>query len=163
MKLSEFLVKSAISLDLDAVSKDEALRETVRNLESAGCLPSAEVENVIKSLVERERLGSTGIGRGLAVPHARHAAVTKLTGTISVSRKGVNFDSLDGEPVYIMVLLISPPNDPGRHLRALELIIRRLKDEVFSNTLRQLKSADDLWEFIEETDAKETPASGATS
>src|SRR5262249_41839531 len=95
--------------------------------------------DVVRAILKRELLGSTGIGRGVAIPHSKHGSVGKLLGTVAVAPAGVPFDSLDGEPVYIFVLLISPQDQPGNHLRALENVSRCLRDDAFVRALRAAK------------------------
>ena len=131
MKLSDFVVREAILTDLHATGKEEAIREIVRSLHEAGRVSAADLEGVTRAILTREELGSTGIGQGVAVPHTRHPSVNRLVGTVALARHGVDFLALDGEPVDIFFLLISPPNQPGDHLRALENISRHLKDERF--------------------------------
>src|SRR4051794_12082741 len=154
MKLSDFVVPEAILTDLQATGKEEAIREIVGSLHQAGCLSEAETESVARAILNREELGSTGIGQGVAVPHARHASAHRLVGTVALSRRGVDFSALDGEPVDILFLLISPPNQPGDHLRALENISRHLKDERFVNFLRQAKAKtrEHVVELLDEAD-----------
>ena len=113
MRMSDFVVKESISPDLKAASKEEVIREMVANLRAAAYLKSGEPEDIVKAILKRELLGSTGIGRGVAIPHTKHSSVDRLIGTVAVSRNGVNFDSLDGEPVYVFVMLISPQDRPG--------------------------------------------------
>jgi len=152
MKLSDFVVREAILVDMQATGKEEAIREIVRSLNEAGRLPSADLESVARAILGREELGSTGIGQGVAVPHTRHPTVDRLIGTVALSKHGVDFAALDGEPVDIFFLLISPPNQPGDHLRALENISRHLKDERFVSFLRQAKSRDHVVDLLEEAD-----------
>ncbi len=152
MKLSDFVVREAILVDLQATGKEDAIREIVGSLVQAGSLAEADAEGVIRAIMNREELGSTGIGQGVAVPHTRHPKVDKLLGTVALSRKGVDFAALDGEPVDILFLLVSPPNQPGDHLRALENISRHLKDERFVNFLRQAKTRADVEDLIDEAD-----------
>src|SRR5262245_28664415 len=118
MRMSDFVVKDAIVSDLKAGTKEEVIREMVESLRAAGYFKGGELEDVVKAVLKRELLGSTGIGRGVAIPHTKHTTAERLIGTVAVSRTGVAFDSLDGEPVYIFVLLISPQDRPGDHLRA---------------------------------------------
>ncbi len=118
----------------------------------AGRLAEADMEGVARAILGREELGSTGIGQGVAVPHTRHPTVDRLLGTVARSRHGVDFAALDGEPVDIFFLLISPPNQPGDHLRALENISRHLKDERFVNFLRQAKTREAIVDLLEEAD-----------
>ena len=96
--------------------------------------------------------GSTGIGRGVAVPHTKHPSIDKLIGTVAISEGGVNFDSLDGEKVHLLFLLVSPPDRPGDHLRALENISRQLRDDTFCRFLKQSKKPEDVWQLLEEAD-----------
>ena len=152
MKLSDFVVREAILVDLQATAKEEAIREVVRSLHDAGKLAVADLDGVARAILSREELGSTGIGQGVAVPHTRHPTVEKLIGTVALSRKGVDFAALDGEPVDIMFLLVSPPNQPGDHLRALENISRHLKDDRFVNFLRQAKTREQVVELLDEAD-----------
>ena len=102
--------------------------------------------------MKREELGSTGIGRGVAVPHTKHPSVERLVGTVAISSQGVDFASLDGEVVQLFFLLVSPPHRPGDHLRALENISRQLRDDTFCRFLKQAKSAEDIQQLLEEAD-----------
>ena len=110
------------------------------------------MESVIRAILGREELGSTGIGQGVAVPHTRHPTLQRLVGTVALSRRGVEFAALDGEPVDIFFLLVSPQNQPGEHLRALENISRHLKDERFVSFLRQAQSRENVIDVLEEAD-----------
>ena len=152
MKLSDFVVREAILVDLQATSKESAIREIVQSLATAGRLEAADTDGVARAILNREELGSTGIGMGVAVPHTRHVKADRLIGTVAISRKGVSFDSLDREPVDIFFLLVSPPNQPGDHLRALENISRHLKDEKFVRFLRQAKTREQVVEILDEAD-----------
>jgi mannitol/fructose-specific phosphotransferase system IIA component (Ntr-type) len=152
MKLSDFVVRSAIVVDLQATAKEEAIREIVGSLRDAGALPSTDVESITRAILNREELGSTGIGQGVAVPHTRHPKVDRLVGTVALSRKGVDFAALDSESVDILFLLVSPPNQPGDHLRALENISRHLKDERFVSFLRQAQTRQDVEDLLDEAD-----------
>ena len=152
MKFADFITTEAILADLVADNKPEVIREMVQALCDAGRIAKDEVEDIIRKVLDREELGSTGIGRGIAVPHAKHAAVDRLVGSVAVSREGVDFDSLDGEKVYIVFLLVSPKDRPGDHLRALENISRQLRNETFCRFLRQAKSADEIRLLLDEAD-----------
>jgi len=152
MKLSDFVVKEAIIVDLQATGKEEAILEIVGSLARSGRLSDGDQESVARAILAREELGSTGIGQGVAVPHTRHPTVNRLIGTVALSRRGVDFEALDSEPVDILFLLVSPPNQPGDHLRALENISRHLKDERFVSFLRQAKTRENVIELLEEAD-----------
>lgn len=152
MKLSDFVVREPILVDLKATGKEEAIREIVRSLRDTDQIAEADYEGVVRAILGREELGSTGIGQGVAVPHTRHPTVQRLVGTVALSKHGVDFAALDGDPVNIFFLLISPPNQPGDHLRALENISRHLKDEKFVNSLRQAKTREAVVEVLLEAD-----------
>ena len=152
MKLSDFVVREAILVDLQAVGKEEAIREIVASLQAAGQLAEGDLDSIARHILNREELGSTGIGRGVAVPHTRHPKVDRLIGTVAISKRGVEFAALDGEQVDILFLLISPPNMPGDHLRALENISRHLKDEKFVNFLRQARTHQEVVTLLDEAD-----------
>ncbi len=152
MKFADFVSTEAIQADLVAEDKDGVIREMVQSLLNAGGVQEEEFESIVKAILKREELGSTGIGRGVAVPHTKHPSVDRLVGTVAVSREGVDFQSLDGEKVHLFFLLISPPDRPGDHLRALENISRQLRNDTFCRFLKQSKSADDIRQLLEEAD-----------
>lgn len=155
MKLLDFVVGDAILTDLAAGSRDEAIREIVRSLVEAGSIPKDAMEDVIDAIIKREEMGSTGIGNGVAVPHAKHKSVKELVATVALSRQGVDFQSLDGQDVHILFLLVSPPDRPGDHLRALKTISRHLRKEDFCNFLKQAQSREDVLELLREADNDE--------
>src|SRR5229473_6175089 len=150
MRMSDFVVRDAIIPELVANTKETVIREMVEGLRTAGYFKGGEPEDIVKAILKRELLGSTGIGRGVAIPHTKHNSVDRLIGTVALSKSGVAFDSLDGEPVYVFVLLISPQDRPGDHLRALENVSRCLRDDGFVRSLRQAPSRDAIWELLQE-------------
>lgn len=152
MKFADFITTKAIRAELKAQSKEAVVAELVQALLDAGEIEADQQEDIVASIMKREELGSTGIGRGVAVPHTKHPSVQKLVGTVGVSEEGVDFDSLDGERVQLFFLLISPPERPGDHLRALENISRQLRDETFCRFLKQSKTADDINQLLQEAD-----------
>lgn len=152
MKFAHFVSRGSIQADLKAGDKEGAIREMVQSLLEAGGIVAEEVENIVKAILKREELGSTGIGRGVAVPHTKHASALRLIGTVAVSSAGVDFNSLDGEKVHLFFLLISPPDRPGDHLRALESVSRQLRDDTFCKFLKQAKSTQDIVQLLEEAD-----------
>ena len=141
MRMCDFVVRDAIVPNLNAASKEGVIRTMVESLRDAGQFRGADLEDILRAILRRELLGSTGIGKGIAIPHTKHPSVERLVGTIAVSPNGVAFDSLDGEPVYIFVMLISPQDRPGDHLRALENVSRCLRKE---DCVRGLVSARTL-------------------
>ena len=152
MKFSDFVSGKAIRADLRSTDKSSVIGELVESLLSAGEIKAADKEDIVKAILKREELGSTGIGRGIAVPHTKHPSVNKLIGTVGVSTNGVEFESLDGEKVQLFFLLVSPPDRPGDHLRALENISRQLRDETFCRFLKQSKTSDDILQLLNEAD-----------
>ena len=149
MRMSDFVVRDAILPDLAAVNKEGVIREMAASLRAAGCFREADLEDVVRAILKRELLGSTGIGRGVAIPHTKHSCVDRLLGTVAISPRGVVFDSLDGEPVHVFVLLISPQDRPGDHLRALENVSRSLRDDAFVRALRSAGSREAVWHLLE--------------
>lgn len=152
MKFSDFVKKDAIRANLQSTTKAAVIDELVQSLLEAGEITADQRDDIIAAIMKREELGSTGIGRGVAVPHTKHPSVTSLVGTVGVSEMGVDFDSLDGERVQLFFLLISPPERPGDHLRALENISRQLRDESFCRFLKQSKTTDDIQQLLQEAD-----------
>jgi mannitol/fructose-specific phosphotransferase system IIA component (Ntr-type) len=152
MKFADFICSGAILAQLKAMDKEGAIREMVEALSHAGQIETGESESIVKAILKREELGSTGIGRGVAVPHTKHPSVDRLVGTVAVSSQGVDFASLDGEVVHLFFLLLSPPDRPGDHLRALENISRQLRDDTFCRFLKQAKSVEDIKLLLNEAD-----------
>ncbi len=152
MRFSDFVKTAAIKVDVAATTKEEVIRELVQSLVQAGELKAGELENIVQAVMKREELGSTGIGRGIAVPHTKHPSVTELVGTVGISQTGVDFQSLDGEKVQLFFMLISPPDRPRDHLRALENISKQLQDSTFCRFLKQSRSATDIQQVLEEAD-----------
>jgi mannitol/fructose-specific phosphotransferase system IIA component (Ntr-type) len=152
MRIADFVVRDAIIPDLHASNKEGVIREMVECLRSAGSFKSGDPDEVVKAILKRELLGSTGIGRGVAIPHTKHPTVDRLVGTVAVSRGGVGFESLDGEPVFVFVLLVSPQDRPGDHLRALENVSRSLRDDSFVRSLRQAPTREAIWDLLQDAD-----------
>jgi nitrogen PTS system EIIA component len=144
MRMSDFVVREAVVPDLPAANKEGVIRAMVESLRAAGQFRGADMEDIIRAILKREFLGSTGIGRGVAIPHTKHNSVERLVGTVALSHKGIAFDSLDGEPVHVFVLLISPQDRPGDHLRALENVSRSLRDDNFVRALRGATTREEI-------------------
>ncbi len=153
MKFRDFVVKDAIVTDLDPyLTKEEIIRKLCESLVTAGALKREQLDDIVKALIKREELGTTGIGMGVAVPHTKHPSVDRLVATIGISPEGVDFDALDGERVQSLFLLVSPTDLPGDHLRALEYITRQLHNSTFARFLKQAKTVDEVWTLLEEAD-----------
>ncbi len=154
MKIMDFLSEDAISVDLKSVNKTDAIKELVDLLISAEELDKKDKNKVVELLVAREALGSTAIGHNVGIPHAKVDCTKDLVAAFGMSRKGVDFDSLDGEPVYIFFLLLAPQDSAGPHLKALARISRLIKDKYFRDLLRQAKDKKDVVRIIEAEDDK---------
>ena len=152
MKIMDFLNKKAISVNVKATDKEGIVRELVDLHASA-----TEIKNkdeLVKAIMSREALGSTGIGQGVGIPHAKSQNVKELVAAFGLSKNGVDFDSLDGEPVYLFFLLLAPEESAGPHLKALARISRMLKDKYFRELLRKAKDENEVLRIIQEEDSK---------
>jgi PTS system nitrogen regulatory IIA component len=152
MKLKEFIVTGAIVPDLKATDRDGVIRELVASLATAGELPGDAVDEIVAALIKREQNGSTGFGKGVAVPHVKHAKVKKMSGTIGRSASGVDFAALDHQPVYSVVLLLSPENQPQQHLQAMNIVFSNLQKDMFRRFLRQAATQQAISELLDEAD-----------
>ena len=154
MKITDFLREKAISVDLQAKDKNGVIREMVQLLVQAGEIKPADEEKIVPVLLAREALGSTGIGQGVGIPHGKSNVVRQLVGAFGVSRRGVNFDSLDGETAQIFFLLLAPEDSAGPHLKALARISRLLKDKYFRDSLKEAKEEKQVIRIIQQEDQK---------
>jgi PTS system nitrogen regulatory IIA component len=154
MKISDFLCLEAISSDLQSSTKEDVISELVELLISAGEIDKKLKKKVVEALMAREALGSTAIGQGIAIPHAKQDSMSKLVGCLGVSKKGINFDSLDGEPAYIFFLLIAPVDSSGPHLKALARISRLLKDKFIRDSLKTAKDEKFILKIIQQEDLR---------
>lgn len=152
MKILDFLDRKAIKLDIEATEKEDVLKELVEVL--ADVKDIGDKKSIVRVLVERENLGSTGIGQGIAIPHGKTDRVKELVAILGISRKGVNFEALDGELVYIFFLLVAPKETAGPHLKALAQISRLLRDSFFCELLKRCKSPDEVYELIRREEDK---------
>ncbi len=152
MKISDFLDKQGIKIGFVSSEKEDAIREMVDLLASVKDI--GDKKGIIKALLERESLGSTGIGQGIAIPHGKTDRVTELTAVLGISSKGVNFEALDGEPVYILFLLVAPKDSAGPHLKALAQISRILRDTYFCQLLKKSKTAEEVYDLIRREEEK---------
>jgi mannitol/fructose-specific phosphotransferase system IIA component (Ntr-type) len=150
MKLSEFIVSEAICPELKAVDRDGAIKELVGALATAGALPASATNEVVAALIKREQNGSTGFGKGVAVPHAKHAQVQKMVGVVGRSVAGIDFAALDHQPVYTIFLLLSPENQPQQHLQAMNIVFSNLQDDMFRRYLRQSATREAIVELLDE-------------
>ncbi|MFC1828469.1 PTS sugar transporter subunit IIA [Thermodesulfobacteriota bacterium] len=149
MKILDVLQKDAILVDLKALDKKGVLEELV--------MPVADIagvnhEDLVRVLMERERLGSTGIGGGVGIPHGKLKDLESMVIGFGLSRKGVDFESMDGQPVHIFFLLITPENSTGLHLKLLARISRILKNDSFKEKLLNAGDRDEIFSIIQEED-----------
>ncbi|MGB3082015.1 MAG: PTS sugar transporter subunit IIA [Candidatus Omnitrophota bacterium] len=154
MKMVELLDPKAISVDLKSEDKDEILSELVDLLIASGGVKKPDKKDILSKLKDREVLGSTGIGKGIGIPHAKCANVKKMIAALAISKKGVDFKSLDGEPTYILFLLLAPGEAPGPHLKALAKISRLLDDKFVRDRLRGAKDSQEMLKIIKEEEQK---------
>ena len=150
MKVLDFLDPNSVAIDLKSISKQDVVTELCQMLHVSGQIKDSHV--VIEALMQREKLGSTGIGQGVAIPNGKSDSAGKLIGALGISKKGVNFEALDGEPVHVIFLLVAPPDSAGPHLKALARISRLLKDKFFRQSLKEAKTVDEIKKIIQEED-----------
>lgn len=153
MKLLEIVVKNGILPTLTSVERNKAIDEIMDALVEAGAVKSELRDEFVKSIIKREKRGSTGFGHGVAVPHVKHPAIDKMTVAIGISQQGVEFNSLDQQPVYSIFLLLSPEDKPEDHLDAMEVIFGNLSQETFRRFLRQATTVEEILTLLEEADA----------
>lgn len=156
MKIKDFLCSDAVTSDLKAKNKAEIIDELVSLLVSSGSIEKKHKSKVVEVIMAREALGSTAIGQGIAIPHGKSDSVTELIAGLGISKKGVNFDSLDGEPAHIFFILIAPQDSAGPHLKALARVSRLLKDKYFRESLKSAKDNKDIIELVSQEDARNT-------
>ena len=150
LKVLDFLDPSAVLVELTATTKRGVLEELTGLLEKSGKIKDAKA--TVDILMEREKLGSTGIGQGIAIPHAKTDQTTQVAAAFGLSRRGIAFDSLDGEKVHLFFLLVAPPDAAGLHLKALARISRLLKDKFFRQSLRDVKDVAEVLKIIKDED-----------
>lgn len=154
MKIMDFLSKKAIAADLKSTKKEDVIKELVDVLLESEGLEKKCRNKLVEQLMAREALGSTAIGQGVGIPHTKSECVNKLVASFGLSQKGVDFDSLDGENVYIFFLLIAPIDSAGPHLKALARISRLLKDKYFRDSLKECKDEKSILKIISQEDEK---------
>ena len=152
MKLADLIITESVIPELKATDRNGVLRELIESIGKHGVFDQADQDRVLQTVIARERQGSTGFGKGVAVPHAKHAAVKRMCATIGRSSVGVDFAALDRAPVYTIVLLLSPQSDADGHLAAMEKIFRHLQRDEFRRFLRQALTKEAIAELIIEAD-----------
>jgi mannitol/fructose-specific phosphotransferase system IIA component (Ntr-type) len=153
MKLRSIVSPKAIITSLDATRRDDVITELVDALIASGAADAALRDELIAMVLDREQKGSTGFGRGVAVPHVKHPSAGSIHAAIGLSQVGVDFNALDRQPVYSIFLLLSPADSPEEHLQAMEVIFKNLSQETFRKFLRQAGSPEDVLTLLEEADS----------
>jgi mannitol/fructose-specific phosphotransferase system IIA component (Ntr-type) len=152
MKLVDFVCFEATITELQARNRDGVITELVSSLENAGRLDGCKCKDIAPSVIKRENEASTGMGKGVAVPHVKHKAIHNVVAAVGLSGTGINFLALDKQPVYSVILLISPAGNPDKHLQAMECVFRHLQQEKFRKFLRQCRNSKQVEELIREAD-----------
>jgi PTS system nitrogen regulatory IIA component len=152
MKILDILAPEAVIPDLRATAKSDALQEIATLL--ATLHPEIDRARLVQVLQDREALGSTAIGEGIAIPHGKLPGVANVTAAFGRSGAGIDFDSLDGKPTYLFFLLVAPEDSAGAHLKALARVSRLLKDKTFRDRLAAGGTAEQLFAIIKEEDEK---------
>lgn len=154
MKLTQLFSGGAIVPKLAAASRDDAITELVDALIASGAAKAGLRDELVKRVLARERQGSTGFGKGVAVPHVKHDSITTMRAAVGLSAKGIDFAALDRQPVYSIFLLLSPADKPEDHLQAMEAIFGNLSKDTFRRFLRQASTVDEVKTLLEEADAQ---------
>ncbi|MGE0480786.1 MAG: PTS sugar transporter subunit IIA [Phycisphaerae bacterium] len=155
MKLRDLVPRNAIVAECTGTDRNGVIRELVEALASAGAIAAADVDGIVRSIIARERTrGTTGFGRGVAAPHAKIEGLSRVVAAVGRSNTGIDFSSLDGEPVFAVFLILSPADQAEEHLRAMDLVFRHLQQEKFRKFLRQATSAEAVFELLREADEK---------
>jgi len=152
MRLGDFVLEEAIIADARAKTKPDLLAEMVQLIVEAGCLEPEAADSVVAALLRREEIGSTGIGHGVAIPHAKHPAVRRLLGAYAHSSGGVHYDSLDGQPVQAAFLILWPDGVIGPHLEAIAQVSRVLKAGDVLDRLKGTSSKEEIVRLFAEAD-----------
>ncbi|MEW5806384.1 MAG: PTS sugar transporter subunit IIA [Acidobacteriota bacterium] len=158
IKISDFLDVELLEPDLYASDTEDCLRKIVVRL--SRCHVIKDGEDVLEKLLEREKVMSTGIGAEVAIPHARCPSLSRTIVSVAISREGVDFHSIDGNPVKVIFLIIGPPEAASLHIKLLAQIARMIKNEGFTERLSRAKTAAEIVKVIEEKEMKEAKEDG---
>ena len=152
MKLSDIMVSDAIVPELKTTTRDGVIAELIEALASAGAVEKKDEKEMIRAVLKREAQATTGIGKGVALPHAKLKGIERPVGTIGRSSAGIDFSALDSKPVYSVILLLSSPDNADEHLQAMETIFKHVQRDIFRKFLRQSETKEDIVELIQESD-----------
>ena len=152
MKFSDFVCFEATVPELRAGDRDGVIAELVSSLDEAGKLGKGKCQEITAEMIKRENEASTGMGKGVAMPHVKHDAVTDVVAVIGQSSAGVGFFALDKQPVYSVILMVSPVDNSDKHLQAMESVFKHLQQEKFRRFLRMCRSSEQIRELLVEAD-----------
>jgi PTS system nitrogen regulatory IIA component len=152
MKLADIICFDAIIAQLSSNKRDDVIEELIQSLSNQKKIPAAEVKSLAKAVISRENEASTGIGKGVAVPHVKHASISEPMAVVGCSQEGIDFVSLDKQPVYSVFLLLSPTSDPDKHLQVMETIFKNLQKEDFRRFLRQAQTSEAIIDALKDAD-----------
>ena len=154
MKLTEIVAKGAIIPRLNAATRDEAIAELIDCLIETGAVGGDLRQDLIDALLAREKKGTTGFGKGVALPHVRIGVVDDMVAAVGVSEDGIDFNALDREPVYAIFLLLSPNEKQDEHLKAMEIIFKNISQPKFRSFLRQASTTEEVQTLLEDADSQ---------
>ena len=154
MEIKNIIPIENIVESLTATTKEEAINEMVSHLKNVGALEESKCEETITLILEREALGSTGIGQGIAIPHAKESCVDKFIGCFAHSSNGVDFGAIDGELVYSLFMVLVPIGSSEEHLAIMRRLAQMLRDSTFCKYLKQAETAKELRSLVEEIDER---------
>ncbi|MHC4430329.1 MAG: PTS sugar transporter subunit IIA [Planctomycetota bacterium] len=152
MKFSDFVCFEATVPELRAGDRDGVIAELVSSLGEAGKLGKSKRKDITAEIIKRENEASTGMGKGVAMPHVKHDAVCDVVAVVGQSSAGVRFFALDKQLVYSVILMVSPVDNPDRHLQAIEIVFKHLQQEKFRRFLRMCRSSEQIRELLIEAD-----------
>lgn len=148
MRIKELLNEDCIKLNLEKRDKVEHIKEMIDLLAEDGKIPKQKADEICDKVMEREKMGSTGIGDGVAIPHIKTEYVDKIVGAFGISEKGIDFNSLDGKPVHLSFLLLTPQGEKNKHLQALAEISAFFKDNQARNELMEIDNKKKAYKYI---------------
>ncbi len=154
MLFKDLIAPQNIIGSLESNTRNEVLAEMVDALITSGSIPEDIRQGVLTALIERENITSTGVGNGIAVPHAKHPAIKKMTGLFARSREGVQFSAIDDKPVHIFVMLLSNQDIIQQHLQSLAYVAKHLNEDIFRSFLINARDDKEIAELLDEADMK---------
>ncbi|MBW8000969.1 MAG: PTS sugar transporter subunit IIA [Planctomycetes bacterium] len=152
MKFSDFVCLNAVVNKLQATERNAVINELVQSLVNAGKLDADDAPKIVKAVTKRENEASTGIGKGVALPHVKIKAQKNIVAAIGISDVGIDFQALDKLPVYSVILIVSPDAEPDEHLQVMEYVFKNLQNEKFRKFLRRSETREQIDDLLKEAD-----------